>query len=259
MRIKMKIVSFNIRCPWIETQKSEINSFIHRAGMIYDKLRRERPEIVGFQEVTAPIFGFLKNSLSDIYDFNMFFRSANFDGEGVAIATLKDSIVCHSVDSFWLSPTPRIPGSRFPEQSECPRVATVGVYRERATGRLVRVCNTHLDHISDEARVLGISLLLGRLAEINAEYPLPTVLLGDLNARPDSEPIAVIKASHLALTELTADLPVTFHDYGAEEVKIDYIFGTKELAECVSEAFAWDDEHAGIYLSDHYPIGVELK
>ena len=254
----MKIVSFNIRCPWIETQKSGINSFVHRAGMIYDKLRQERPEIVGFQEVTASIFDFLKNSLSDIYDFNMFFRSENFDGEGVAIATLKEKIACHSIDSFWLSPTPRVPGSRFPEQSKCPRVATVGVYRELATGRLVRVCNTHLDHISDEAKVLGISLLLDRLATINAEYPLPTLLLGDLNSLPESEPIAVIKASPLALTELTADIPVTFHDYGTKEVKIDYIFGTQELAECVSEAFAWDDEHAGIYLSDHYPIGVEV-
>lgn len=254
----MKIVSFNIRCPWIETLKSPENSFIHRAGMIYDKLRRERPEIVGFQEVTAPIFGFLKNSLSDIYDFNMFFRSENFDGEGVAIATLKDSIVCHSVDSFWLSPTPRVPGSRFPEQSPCPRVATVGVYREIATGRLIRVCNTHLDHVSDEARVLGIELLLGKLAAINEEYPLPTVLLGDLNAHPDSEPITVIKASPLALNELTADIAVTFHDYGTREAKIDYIFGTQELAESMSGAFAWTDEHAGIYLSDHYPIGVEV-
>ena len=254
----MKIVSFNIRFVKIESDRRAPNSCVHRTGMIYDKLRCERPEIVGFQEVTAPIFDFLKNSLSDIYDFNMFFRSENFDGEGVAIATLKEKIACHSIDSFWLSPTPRVPGSRFSEQSKCPRVATVGVYRELATGRLVRVCNTHLDHISDEAKVLGISLLLDRLATINAEYPLPTLLLGDLNSLPESEPIAVIKASPLALTELTADIPVTFHDYGTKEVKIDYIFGTQELAESVSSVGTWDDCINGVYLSDHYPIFVEV-
>ena len=254
----MKIVSFNIRCVKIESDRRAPNSFVHRAGMIYDKLRSERPDIVAFQEVTAYIADFLERSLSDIYDFYTFFRSENFDGEGITIATLKDSIVCHSIDSFWLSPTPRIPGSRFAEQSTCPRVASVGVYRERATGRLIRICNTHLDHVSDEARVLGVSLLLDRLAAMNEEYPLPTVLLGDLNAAPDSAPIRVIKESPLALTELTEKISVTFHDFGTDEHKIDYIFGTQEIAASVSAVGAWCDEHEGVYLSDHYPIFVEV-
>lgn len=254
----MKIVSFNIRCVKIESDRRAPNSFVHRSGMIRDKLRSERPDLVAFQEVTAHIADFLERSLSDIYDFYIFFRSEHFDGEGVAIATLKDSLVCHSIDSFWLSPTPRVPGSRFDEQSTCPRVASVGVYRERATGRLIRICNTHLDHISDEARVLGVSLLLDRLATMNEEYPLPTVLLGDLNAAPDSAPIELIKESLLALTELTDKIPVTFHDYGVVEHKIDYIFTTPDLATTVSAVGAWRDEHEGVYLSDHYPIFVEV-
>ena len=256
--MKLKVVSFNIRCPWIETQKSAINSFVHRAGMIYDKLRCERPEIVGFQEVTVPIFNFLKTSLSDIYDFHVSFRTANFDGEGVAIATLKERIACHSVDSFWLSPTPHVPGSRFPEQSVCPRVAIVGVYREIATGRLVRVCNTHLDHISTEARVLGMQVVLGRLEALDAARHLPTVILGDFNARSDSEPIALCHASPIGLVDTTSEIPITFHDYGSRDIKIDYIFATKDLAECVTEVGVWDDCHAGIYLSDHYPIFIEV-
>ena len=227
--------------------------------MIYDKLRTERPDVVAFQEVTGHISDFLRQSLSDIYDFYTFFRSENFDGEGITIATLKDSIVCHSIDSFWLSPTPRVPGSRFAEQSSCPRVASVGVYRERATGRLIRICNTHLDHISDEARVLGVSLLLDRLAAMNEEYPLPTVLLGDLNAAPNSATIRVIKESPLALIELTDKIPVTFHDYGTMEAKIDYIFGTPDLAASASVVGAWRDEHNGVYLSDHYPIFVDVE
>lgn len=253
----MKIVSFNIRCVKIESDRRAPNSFVHRAGMIYDKLRSERPDIVAFQEVTAYIADFLEKSLSDIYDFYTFLRSEHFNGEGVAIATLKDSLVCHSIDSFWLSPTPRVPGSRFAEQSTCPRVASVGVYRERATGRLIRICNTHLDHVSDEARVLGVSLLLDRLAVMNADYPLPTVLLGDLNAAPDSTPIRVVKESPLALTELTDKIPVTFHDFGTDEHKIDYIFTTPDLATTVSAVGAWTDSHEGVYLSDHYPIFVE--
>lgn len=255
----MKIVSFNIRCPWIETQKNAANSFIHRAGMIYDKLLAERPEIVAFQEVREPTEHFLRHSLSDIYDFNMFYRSENYDGEGLLLATLKGSVAVDGLERFWLSPTPNVPGSRFPEQSPCPRIAVFAECREISSGRVVRVCNLHLDHISDEARVLGMQVVLDRLGELDLSRHLPTVMLGDFNARPDSWPIALCHASSIGFSEPTESIAVTFHDYGNTERKIDYIFATKELAECVSEAFAWDDEHAGIYLSDHYPIGIELK
>ena len=258
MRIKMKIVSFNIRCAWIETVKSEINSFIHRAGMIYDKLRAERPEIVAFQEIKEPMEQFLRRALSDIYDFHMFYRSENYDGEGLLLATLKGSVAVDGLERFWLSPTPNVPGSRFPEQSTCPRIAVVAECREIASGRIVRVCNLHLDHISDEARVLGMQIVLGRLEELEAARHLPTVILGDFNARPDSEPIALCHASPIGLVDTTESLPVTFHDYGSRDIKIDYIFATKDLAECVTEVGVWDDCHAGIYLSDHYPIFVEV-
>ncbi len=254
----MKIVSFNIRCPWIETQKSAENSFIHRAGMIYDKLRSERPEIIAFQEVTEKIFDFLKNSLSDIYDFYMFFRSENYDGEGLLLATLKGSVIVDGLERFWLSPTPSVPGSRFEEQSPCPRIAVIAECREISSGRVIRVCNLHLDHISDEARVLGMQVVLDKLGELNATKSLPAVILGDFNARPDSWPIALCHASSLGFAETTESIPVTFHDYGNIERKIDYIFATKDIADRVTETGAWQDEHAGIYLSDHYPIFVEV-
>lgn len=254
----MKIVSFNIRCPWVETQKSEINSFIHRAGMIYDKLRTERPEIVAFQEIREPTEQFLRRALSDIYDFNMFYRSENYDGEGLLLATLKGSVAVDGLERFWLSPTPNVPGSRFPEQSPCPRIAVIAECREISSGRIVRVCNLHLDHISDEARVLGMQATLDRLEGLDAKRHLPTVILGDFNARPDSEPIALCHRSAMGLVDTTSEIPITFHDYGNTERKIDYIFGTEDLSEQVSAVGAWDDCHAGIYLSDHYPIFVEV-
>ena len=52
----MKIVTFNIRCPWVD---DGINSLPHRLGAILDKIDNERPDIVCFQEViekTAEFF-----------------------------------------------------------------------------------------------------------------------------------------------------------------------------------------------------------
>ena len=76
----MRIVTFNLRCPW---DGDGVNSFIHRAGMIYGKIRAERPDVIAFQEVTPKNFDFLYHSLSDIYDVQVRYRSENYDGEGV--------------------------------------------------------------------------------------------------------------------------------------------------------------------------------
>ena len=43
----MRIVTFNLR---VEAAEDGINRFFLRQGMIIDKIRRELPEVLGFQE-----------------------------------------------------------------------------------------------------------------------------------------------------------------------------------------------------------------
>ena len=66
----MKVLSFNIRCPWRD--RDGINDFIHRAGLIYDKIETEQPEVIAFQEVAGlPVNGQVSaitwNALTDLY------------------------------------------------------------------------------------------------------------------------------------------------------------------------------------------------
>ena len=250
----MRIVTFNLRCPW---DGDGVNSFIHRAGMIYEKIRAERPDVIAFQEVTPKNFDFLYNSLSDIYDVQVRYRSENYDGEGLAIALLRSSVELLHCKSFWLSPTPDVPGSRFENQSHCPRITVFTIVREKLSGRKLRICNVHLDHRSDEARILGARLLLSALEKERAD--IETVILGDMNAAPASCTIAEFRDSSLRLTDLTDGIDVSFHDYGRKAGKIDYVFATEELARDFESARIWDNVHSGIYLSDHYPIEVSLK
>lgn len=44
--------------------------------------------------------------------------------------------------------------------------------------------NTHLDHISDEARINGIRVVLDKIAQFGGK---PSIIMGDFNAKENSE------------------------------------------------------------------------
>ncbi len=57
---------------------------------------------------------------------------------------------------------------------------------------------------------------------------------------------------------MTSGIKGTFHDFGRQEKtdKIDYIIA-RDSFQLVS-AVTWEDSKEGVYLSDHYPVCVEL-
>ena len=254
----IKIVSFNLRSQYTG---DGINAFVHRAGLIYEKIKQQKPDIVGFQEVIEPHFDLLPKLMPD-YTFLGQFREANYKGEGIFTAIRTEDWMPIFYDVFWISPTPHVPASRFEDQSHCPRICVVTGLRHKTSGKIIRVCNIHLDHVGEAARVKGIRCVLDKMAEYEREQSMPTVLLGDFNAAPGSETIrATEAATEPALYDLTGHIPVTFHGYyyGHENLcKIDYIYVTDTLKAAVGKVDIWDDEMHGIYLSDHYPVCAEF-
>lgn len=258
--IFMKIVTFNLRCVW---DKDGINSFIHRVGMIYDKIKEEMPDIIAFQECTPRSMELMEKMFPE-YSFSGMFRSENYWGEGLFTAVRKEDFRIASAESFWISPTPYVPGSRFPEQSDCPRICNAVVVRNRKTDKMIRLFNIHLDHISEAARVKGMDFMLGKMAEYNKQLPLPSVILGDFNCTPESEPIKMcVACENPVLFDVTAGIECTNHDFGrfdgCSAKKIDYIFVTQELNKSFRSVTVWDTCHDGIYLSDHYPVCAEFE
>ena len=250
----MKIVTFNIRCLYIG---DGINSFIHRAGIIYDTITREKPDVIAFQEFKDHHLTMLSRLLPE-YDYIGHFRDADYGGEGVYTAVRRDT--CHVLGSenVWLSPTPYVPGSRFENQSTCPRTVLQTQILHKESGRVFRVFNTHLDHAVEEARVLGMKAALSFVDECQAKRELPFVLLGDFNAEPDSETIALLR-TRSDMRDVTEDVTTTFHDFGKRSWKIDYIYLSHDLVDSVVSVTPWTDERDGIYLSDHYPVCAEIN
>lgn len=250
----MKFVTFNLR---LDNGLDGINCFTHRAGGILRKIESEKPDVIGFQECLPNQFDFLRRHLTD-YMVVGNGRSVSYGDEHSCIAFLKDRYELMALDTMWLSPTPHVPGSRHAEQSNHPRIVTYVALRPYDGGAPFRVYNTHLDHVSETAMTLGAQSIVELALSHLENLEMPLVIMGDMNAEPDSRPIRTfLNDPILALTDQTAGVPVSFHDYGRDKgVKIDYILSRGMKA--VSPVQVWDDEDNGIYLSDHYPLAREL-
>ena len=254
----MKIVSFNLRCVW---DGDGINGFMHRAGMVLDKIHTEKPDIIGFQEGVEKTISFLRQGLSD-YTIVFNQRDADFGGEGLAIAFRTEAWELLGLNFFWLSETPYVPASRYPGQSPCPRIAQCAILKEKASGKLLRLSNNHLDYESDEVAGRGIGQVLDFMKEEQKKLSLPLFLLGDFNRKPDSQTVRLCKTdAQLPLCDLTSQLETTFHQFGklTEPCKIDYIFSDAVTAQHPHTVTLWKEEHDGIFLSDHYPVCLSIE
>ena len=246
----MKLVTFNIR---YDCGTDGINNFSCRKPFILETITREQPDVIGFQEVLPHVALWLKENLTDYYVVGCP-RCEDLTGEQVCIAFRPDKFNLMKMDTFWLSPTPYVPGSRYPEQSICPRTCTEVVLQELESGKVFRMVNTHLDHEGSLARLLGAKQILAHLEQAKFFPNVPTVLVGDMNAEPDSPEMQLL-SSHFR--NVTDGIGITFHNFNRDgQCTIDYIF-IRGAMECGS-VVKWNESREGVYLSDHYPIACEL-
>ena len=258
--MKIKVVTFNLR---MNTPRDGINYFFNRAPLILERIREEKPDIIGFQEATQPILEWLKATLTE-YTLVGIGRSETFKSEANPIAFRKDRFDLFSFQQFWLSPTPEVPGTRYEEQSTCPRVCCAAKLREIGTTEVIRFYNTHLDHIGEKARLFGMNQIIEYMEEEKVKSAHPIVLTGDMNAEPYEPSIkAVLASDALGLKDASETVTRTFHGfrggspYETTGGKIDYIF--TDMIPVEGTATAWEDCVEGRYLSDHFPVCVTLE
>nr|WP_314460295.1 endonuclease/exonuclease/phosphatase family protein [uncultured Clostridium sp.] len=248
----MKLVTFNIRCDYGQDKE---NSFCYRKPYILQKIEKESPDVICFQEVLPHAALWLKENLTD-YNIVGCGRDENLEDEQTAVAYRKMKFDLLEMEVFWLSETPGVFGSRYENQSMCPRTCTRVWLWSLEEKRLFCIYNTHLDHESKDAREAALAQILEKIRDEKVIYNVPTVIAGDFNACPDAPEMGIMKKA-VEFRDLTAETDGTFHDYGRQEAeKIDYIFGNREVICRV--AAVWDDSHEGVYLSDHYPVCATL-
>jgi endonuclease/exonuclease/phosphatase family metal-dependent hydrolase len=254
----LKIVTFNLRCVW---EGDGINGFVDRGPGVVEKIRSVRPHVIGFQEGIERSVAYLRENLPE-YEIVFNQRNADLCGEGMATAYLRGEITLLSSDFFWLSETPDEPGTSY-KGSGCPRLCQHALLRRESDGMLFRFYNTHLDFINDDIRFSSMKQILSFAAADHTRFAkTPVFLTGDMNALPNEESMKLAGSFEpFAMTDLTKDVGDTFHGYGDPEklCKIDYVFADAETAKRPSSARRWTEEKNGVYLSDHYPVEVDIE
>ena len=252
--MKIKVMSFNLR---VDGGEDGINNFSNRGEKIIRMIRSETPDLIGFQEATDRIKLFLREQLSDMYVILGAGRNRHYRGESVCLAYRWDLFELVSFETFWLSSEPAVPGSRYvgSDQSPFPRIAIHAELSPQGMDQTVHFFNTHLDHMGEQARMLGMTQIVQREAFCRGGV----ILTGDMNAAPGSPEMSIATAlASRTFRDATSGISQTFHNFGklSGAYKIDYIFtdGKASGAYAVS-----DNPEDGIYLSDHYPVCTEIE
>ena len=249
---EIRVVQFNLRCTGFGD-----TSVAYRAPLMTAMLQSLGADSMGFQEANMRWMTYLEDHLTDYAYVGVARDDGKVLGEFSPIFYLKDKYDAVESGTFWLSKTPEKAGSRD-WGSACNRICTWAVLENKETGARYVHFNTHLDHISGEARKHQMAVLLEKVKEFVGVYPV--VLTGDLNDLEDSD---MYREAAALLTDARRTAPVTdtqdtFHNYGGIVPMglLDYVFVSEEVAPLVFHVI--DDKINGKYLSDHYGVYVDL-
>lgn len=251
---QIQVMSCNVRCltPFDSGKKS----WFYRADLIIKNIQKNAPSVIGFQEATKWQYSYLVDSMPD-YDSVITYRDNMFNSEGCPVFYRKDLYKLIDKNSFWLSETPEEMSKDW--GAACYRICSFVILEEKASGKQFVVFNTHLDHVSDEARIKGIGTVLDKIEQFGS---LPSVIMGDFNAYEDSETYRSATENFLDAKYQTENpmTGVTYQNWGeiTDRGSIDYFMISKQGIK-VDEYKIVTDTYDGVYPSDHFQIFTVLE
>ena len=248
------MMSYNLRC--LTPLDLGKKSWFYRAELIVEDLRNEHPGIIGFQEATSWQYDYLVQTLTG-YDSVITYRDDSIIAEGCPIFYDTSRYTLVDKGSFWLSETPEVMSKDWGAAHY--RLCSYVILTDKTCGKDFVVFNTHLDHVSDEARIKGIGVVLDKIAAFGG---LPAVITGDFNAEEGSE-------TYISVTEHFLDARYsaketmeshTYQNWGNMDAacRIDYFMLSKE-GFAVHSYQALTEPYDGIYSSDHSPIVLKVS
>lgn len=252
----IKVMTYNIR---LDTPMDSINQWPKRTHKVFDLIRKYDPDILGIQEaIHHQLMDLIKNLPE--YDYIGVGRDdGKTKGEYSAVLYKKKRFKVIQQNTFWLSKTPDVPGSKDWDAA-ITRVASWGLLKDNKTKTEFLMMNTHFDHIGKEARTNSATLLKQKAMELGKN--LPVILTGDFNCLREDPPYAAIMnpGGIQFIDALPGAIVGTFCGFkvnGFECRAIDYIFHTSHWT--ASDYTVIGDNDGTYYPSDHLPVMTTFR
>ena len=260
----LRVMSFNIRGSRFN---DGANRWPARADLNIATISRHAPDLIGFQEFDHGNLAAYRERLPQ-YEYVLgppYNNAEPFQYPAIAFDPQRLELL--EQGGFWLSTTPERHSPAW--DTDCIRAANWARFARHDTSTELLHLNTHLDHISEWARVEGARLIVERLEEIAPA--LPAVVTGDFNCVPSSEAYKVFTNAGYedAFVLAGGSAPVsTFHAFEGDAfvpreggtLQIDWVLlrgGAVRLVPATWHVI--DDAAPPLYPSDHYPVLVELR
>ncbi len=254
---QVKAMTFNIRYGSAEDGG---NSWNNRKQILFDVIRDFNPDILGLQEVLK----FQLDELLDVMPHYTYSGVGRDDGktagEFAPIFYSRDRYIQDTTETFWLSDTPNIPGSKS-WGNNITRICTWAKLFDKFSGKTFYFMNVHLDHQSSVSRIKSALAIVQKIKSFNNN--LPVVLTGDFNTGEDDQTIKTILDyglidSYRKLNAKSAN-EGTFNSFTGEDSKdkIDFIFVSKHFVPEHSSIIKTNRN--GKYPSDHFPVTAVIE
>ena len=261
-----KILSCNIRVPLEEDDRAG-NGWDARKDLCAQVIARCDGDIVCLQECHGGPLDDLKQRLKNYDSYGIAKPEPEFfPTNAILYNRLRYELI--SAGGMWLSETPHIAGSMSWDSAR-PRLANWIHLRDRASGQEMRVWNTHLDHIGQEARREQARVLLEAVAALEPTK-VTQIVVGDMNAKASHPAIQAIKNAEFVDTFGAVHGPddpgFTAHGFlgtkrslNGKNVpgKIDWIFARGDVTTHSAEIIR--DSRDGRYPSDHFFVTAEIE
>ncbi len=260
---ELKVISFNIRYnSWNNIDGD--NGWPYRKAAVVKMIDEECPAAMGLQEALIDQLQYLDSCLPQYRRIGVGRDDGKEAGEFMAIYYDTARLEMLADTTRWLSETPEVP-SKY-EGAGCYRTVTVARFRDRQSGKEFAYLNTHLDHVSDDARAYGAWVIAHTVAtELNKERTggIPVIVGGDMNTTDDSSeyhPFAFFRRVGLqdarTLTDSTS-CAITYNAYGQAEGSVIDHFLVRNAQ--VLRFRTLDGDYGVPYISDHYPIEITVR
>lgn len=250
-------MTYNIR---YSTPNDGENWWELRKDWVADVLSFYEPDVLGIQEGLHTQVQYLDSVLTN-YSFVGVGRDDGVAaGEYAAIFYQHDELFVLDSGTFWLSETPEEPS--FGWGANYRRVASWAKFQSKESEEIFWVFNAHLDHETPLARLNSVKLITQKVEEWNTEN-YSVIVMGDLNAIPEAEPILHLENVFNDSKLVSINTPIgpdgTYNGFDTNHPlhdRIDYIFVDESIE--VSKYAVISETREKKTPSDHLPVFISF-